>query len=77
MPTSPTSSSMSCSGSIPTMAGVPLSIRRMPGAGVYVGPIRNGSVAPIQPWIGWVISSRSRSATYANAGAPGPPLRYL
>ena len=31
--------------------------RRMPAAGAYSGPMRNGSAAPIQPWIGWASSS--------------------
>jgi hypothetical protein len=30
-----------------------------------------------QPQIGWRSVSRSRAETYANAGAPGPALRYL
>ena len=68
---------MSSSASIPTIAGVPERNRRMPVAGTYDGPIRNGSSAPIQPWIGWVSSSCSRAATYRNAGEPGPPFRYL
>ena len=53
-PTSASSASMSRSGSMPRTGGVPERKRRTPSTGVYVGPIRNGSVAPIQPWIGWV-----------------------
>ena len=63
MPTSATSASMSRSGSMPSTGGVPERKRRTPATGVYVGPIRNGSVAPIHPWTGCTSSSWWRAAT--------------
>src|SRR5690606_25587929 len=77
VPAASTRSSMSCIASIPTIAGVPDRKRRTPSCGAYAGPISNGAALPIQPWIGWVSTSWRSARTYPNAGAPGPPFRYL
>ena len=63
IPTDSISAIMSCIASIPTTAGVPETKRRMPAAGAYDGPIRNGSTEPSQPWIGCVSDRRCRDAT--------------
>ena len=49
----------------------------IPAAGSYLGPMANWSRWENHPHIGCLSTSRSRAATYKNAGAPGPAFRYL
>ena len=52
---------VSCMASMPTIAGVPLMKRLMPGAGTYSGPIAKASAVPSQPRMGCA-STSCRSA---------------
>ena len=67
---------------IASTGGVPQTKRAMPLAGRYVGAKSNGAAWPSQPESGWRNCSRSmravwRGFAHTNAGAPGPPFRYL
>ena len=77
MPASSSSRAPSSTAAVPGIDGVPVMNLAMPGAGSYLGPMANWSRWENQPQIGWRSTSRSRAETYANAGAPGPALRYL
>ncbi len=77
MPASAIRRTPSCTAMMPATDGVPLSMRRIVGATSYVSDIANRSAALHHPAIGWVTAPTWRSATYMNAGAPGPLLRYL
>ena len=59
--------------------GTTLTVNYPPGpsAGTYSGPMANRSAVPNHPWMGWRSTRCRSSRTYANAGEPGPPLRYL
>ena len=77
IPTSSISSIMSSTANMPRIDGVPERKRRMPAARGVVGPIRNGSSAPIQPWIGWVSSSRWRVGDVQEGGRAGTAVEVL
>jgi len=77
MPASASNRAPSSTATVPRMLGVPVMNLAMPSAGRYSGPISNWSRWENQPQIGWRSTSRSRAATYRNAGAPGPAFRYL
>ena len=59
------------------IGGVPDRNCVMPGAGSYALSKANCRAWPNQPVIGCRAWSCQRSATNRNAGAPGPPFRYL
>ena len=71
-----TSSAASSAESAST-GGVPDAIRVMPSAGAKARSMSNGRACPNHPVTGWSQASWCRGCTQANAGEPGPPLRYL
>jgi hypothetical protein len=65
------------SASTDSIGGVPTRALPMPADASYDSSMANGRAWPCQPVSGWSNAARCRDATYTNAGAPGPPLRYL
>ena len=81
-PAASTVSTPTSSAASARIDGVPTVKRSIDAAGAYPGSKANGARWPSQPDSGCANGSpasaaRWRSATYTNAGAPGPPFRYL